>query len=114
MVAGSTSVEDSDFILAAEILASLVEYILYLYVAYVKCIVHPLLSCMVQVLEEDLAKGLVYPRLDMIRHVSASIAAGVSSAMHDSGRATLPRPAGDMYEHCKSAMYSPSYDFEIV
>jgi malic enzyme len=61
-----------------------------------------------------LAKGLVYPRLDLIRQVSAKIAAGVAAAMHDSGRASLPRPAGDMLAHCEAAMYKPSYDVEIV
>lgn len=57
-------------------------------------------------------QGLVYPRLQLIRHVSASIAAGVAAAMHASGRATLPMPS-NMYEHCQRMMYNPTYDFDF-
>ena len=58
---------------------------------------------------EDLANGLVYPPLSTIRTVSQNIAAGVAQSMHESGRASLPRPA-DILKHCESLMYDPSYN----
>ena len=63
--------------------------------------------------EEDLQSGLVYPKIGMIRHVSASIAAGVAKAMHDTGRASNPMPKGDLLKHCKAIMYDPTYDFQV-
>ena len=61
-----------------------------------------------QVTEEDLALGRVYPPLTKIRDVSAFIAAAVAQIAYDEGLATEPRPY-NLLAFVKEKMYQPDY-----
>jgi malate dehydrogenase (oxaloacetate-decarboxylating)(NADP+) len=84
IASGASSITDDDFYIAAASLAS-------------------------QVPAENLALGCAYPSLDKIRTVSLNIAAAVATAVFDSGRSTVPRPA-DILAYCEQLMYTPSYE----
>lgn len=82
LAAGSTKITDHDMYVAAHSLA-------------------------MQVSQESLALGTVYPPLSEIREVSARIAADVAKNAYETGVATnLPRP-DDLLSYCKSLMYDP-------
>lgn len=61
-----------------------------------------------QVTEEDLALGRVYPPLTKIRDVSAFIAAAVAQIAYDENLATEPRPY-NLLAYVKEHMYQPDY-----
>jgi len=61
-----------------------------------------------QVTEEDLALGRVYPPLTKIRDVSAFIAAAVAQIAYDENLATEPRPY-NLLAYIKEQMYQPDY-----
>ena len=61
-----------------------------------------------QVTEEDLALGRVYPPLTKIRAVSANIAAAVAEVAYEEGLTDEPRPY-NMLAHVKDQMYQPEY-----
>lgn len=84
ILAGGTIITDDDFFLASTALASMVG-------------------------ESDLARGSVYPGLERSREVAAGIACAVAESMWQSGRATKPRPDGDLMTICRDAMYVPKY-----
>ncbi len=58
--------------------------------------------------EHDLELGRIYPALERIRDVSASIALAVAEAVYKLGLARHPRPA-NLQAAIKSAMFEPSY-----
>jgi malate dehydrogenase (oxaloacetate-decarboxylating)(NADP+) len=58
--------------------------------------------------EDDLAEGRIYPGLDRIREVSASIATAVADVAFERGLTTMKRPA-DLPAHVKAQMYEPTY-----
>ena len=60
------------------------------------------------VTEEDLALGRVYPALDRIREVSATIALDVAENAFARGFARQIRPA-DLFVHIQEYMYQPDY-----
>jgi malic enzyme len=68
-----------------------------------------LASCVTQ---KQLDMGNAYPPLNIIREVSAKIAAAVAKNVYDSGRNAggkdVQRPA-DLLAYCKSIMYTPKY-----
>jgi malate dehydrogenase (oxaloacetate-decarboxylating)(NADP+) len=53
--------------------------------------------------------GRVYPGLERIREVSATIAAATAQVAYDRGLATVPRPA-DLVVAARAAMYEPRYE----
>ena len=61
-----------------------------------------------QVTEEDLALGRVYPPLTKIRDVSAFIAAAVAQIAYDENLATEPHPY-NLLAYIKEQMYQPDY-----
>ena len=61
-----------------------------------------------QVTEEDLELGRVYPPLTKIRAVSANIAAAVAEVAYDERLTKQPRPY-NLLAHVKSMMYQPDY-----
>jgi malate dehydrogenase (oxaloacetate-decarboxylating)(NADP+) len=61
-----------------------------------------------QVTEEDLELGRVYPPLTKIRAVSANIAAAVAEVAYDEDLTNQPRPY-NILAHVKSMMYQPDY-----
>ncbi|MDX1416933.1 MAG: NAD-dependent malic enzyme [Candidatus Promineifilaceae bacterium] len=61
-----------------------------------------------QVTEEDLALGRVYPPLIKIRTVSANIAAAVAEVAFEEGLTDEPRPY-NLLAHVKDKMYQPNY-----
>jgi malate dehydrogenase (oxaloacetate-decarboxylating)(NADP+) len=61
-----------------------------------------------QVTEEDLALGRVYPPLTKIRAVSANIAAAVAEVAYDEDLTNQPRPY-NILAYVKSMMYQPDY-----
>ncbi len=61
-----------------------------------------------QVSEDDLAEGRIYPPLDRIRKVSATIATAVADVAFQRGLTTMGRPA-DLAAHVKAQMYDPTY-----
>ena len=61
-----------------------------------------------EVSESDLKQGRIYPPLDSIREVSASIAAAVINVAYDRDLAMKPMPE-DLLSHIKSMMYVPEY-----
>jgi malate dehydrogenase (oxaloacetate-decarboxylating)(NADP+) len=61
------------------------------------------------VLESDLEMGRIYPALNRIREVSASIAAAVAEVVFNEGLARVPRPA-NVLEFVKSKMWEPKYE----
>ncbi len=61
-----------------------------------------------QVTEEDLELGRIYPPLTKIRSVSANIAAAVAEVAYDEGLTEQPRPY-NILAHVKSMMYQPDY-----
>jgi malate dehydrogenase (oxaloacetate-decarboxylating)(NADP+) len=61
-----------------------------------------------QVTEEDLALGRVYPPLTKIRAVSANIAASVAEVAYDENLTDQPRPY-NILAYVKSMMYQPDY-----
>ncbi len=61
-----------------------------------------------QVTEEDLALGRVYPPLTKIRDVSAFIAAAVAQIAYDENLATEPHPY-NLLAYVKEHMYQPDY-----
>jgi len=65
-------------------------------------------SLALQVTEEDLAVGRIYPALTRMREVSAAIALAVAEAGYASKLARAPRP-DDLAAHVKSLMYDPTY-----
>jgi malate dehydrogenase (oxaloacetate-decarboxylating)(NADP+) len=83
IVSGASRVTDEMFFAAARALANEVE-------------------------EEDLEKGLIYPPLAEIRHVSAVIAAAVAEVAYQRGLATQPEPE-DLLVHVQAQMYVPKY-----
>jgi malate dehydrogenase (oxaloacetate-decarboxylating)(NADP+) len=78
------TIEDDDFIVAAESLASLVP-------------------------KEMLDVGCCYPDLSQIRHVSQKIAAAVAQHIYETGRSEMKDlPKGfDWFDHCGKLMYNP-------
>ena len=58
--------------------------------------------------DADLARGSVFPPLDRIRGISASIATAVAEVAYASGLASVPRPA-DLRGSIERLMYVPSY-----
>lgn len=84
IASGSTRVSDKDMLVAAKALA----------------------GCLT---EERLATGCLYPNLDDIREVSATVAAAVAEAAWNNGTATEPRPA-NILAHVKAHMYEPTYN----
>jgi malate dehydrogenase (oxaloacetate-decarboxylating)(NADP+) len=83
MACGARHVTDAMFFAAARALASLVT-------------------------EDDLAQGRVFPPLDRIREVSATIAAAVAEVAYRQDLATKPRP-GDIPAYIRSLRYEPRY-----
>lgn len=62
-----------------------------------------------QVLEENFAKGLIYPPFSNIRKISANIAAKVAAKVYELGLAShLPQPV-DLVKYAEGCMYSPNY-----
>jgi malate dehydrogenase (oxaloacetate-decarboxylating)(NADP+) len=61
-----------------------------------------------QVRQEDLDRGSIYPPLTAIRDVSAHIAAAVAEVAFARGLATVPRPK-DLLAWIRSQVYVPSY-----
>jgi malate dehydrogenase (oxaloacetate-decarboxylating)(NADP+) len=61
-----------------------------------------------QTLDHDLALGRIYPPLERIRDVSATIATAVAEIAFARGLATRPRPAV-LPAHVRSQMYQPVY-----
>ena len=61
-----------------------------------------------QVSQEDLDLGRIYPPLTKIRTVSASIAAAVAEVAYAEGLTDQPRPY-NILAHVKSMMYQPDY-----
>ncbi len=61
-----------------------------------------------QVTEEDLELGRIYPPLTKIRAVSANIAAAVAEVAYDEDLTNQPRPY-NILAHVKSMMYQPDY-----
>jgi malate dehydrogenase (oxaloacetate-decarboxylating)(NADP+) len=57
---------------------------------------------------EDLALGSLFPPLDRIRGISASIAIAVANVAYERGLATEPRPA-DLRARVERLMYVPTY-----
>lgn len=57
---------------------------------------------------EDLGIGSLFPPLDRIRPISASIATAVANVAYERGIATEPRP-GDVRARVESLMYVPTY-----
>lgn len=60
------------------------------------------------VTEEEMEAGLVYPRLDRIRSISALVAKAVIEKAFEEGVAQVERPT-DILEGVKAAMYYPEY-----
>lgn len=61
-----------------------------------------------QVTEEDLQVGRLYPALSRIRGVSAAIAVAVAKVAYSRGLATVPPPE-DLPAHVRAQMYRPEY-----
>jgi malate dehydrogenase (oxaloacetate-decarboxylating)(NADP+) len=61
-----------------------------------------------QVSEDDLERGLVYPRLTEIRTVSAAIAVAVAEVAYQRGLTAQPRP-DDVSADIEAQMYVPRY-----
>ncbi|KAL7122011.1 hypothetical protein ACP275_01G019300 [Erythranthe tilingii] len=62
-----------------------------------------------QAMEENYAKGLIYPPFTNIRKISAHIAANVAAKAYELGLASrLPRPK-DLVAFAESCMYTPVY-----
>lgn len=83
VMSGARRVSDNMFLVAARALADMVT-------------------------EEDLALGRVYPGLDQIRAVSATIATAVAAEAYRTGLATEPEP-DDLRAHIEAYMYNPEY-----
>ena len=60
------------------------------------------------VTENDLALGRIYPDLNRIREVSASIAVAVAEVVFARGLTRLARPS-DLASHVAAAVYQPQY-----
>jgi malate dehydrogenase (oxaloacetate-decarboxylating)(NADP+) len=86
VAAKALTIEDDDFIVAADALAELVP-------------------------KKNLDMGCCYPDLADIRHVSQSIAAAVAKHIYDNGRSEMKDlPAKfDWFDHVGKTMYTPSY-----
>jgi malate dehydrogenase (oxaloacetate-decarboxylating)(NADP+) len=61
-----------------------------------------------KVSDAHLAQGSVFPPLERIREISASIAAAVADLAYERGLATAPRPA-DLRGFVEGLMYDPTY-----
>lgn len=61
-----------------------------------------------QVKEDDLAMGRIYPPLQDIRKVSSAIAVAVAEVAYQQGLAAVPRP-DDLLAYVKSQMFDPTY-----
>ncbi|CAK9138091.1 unnamed protein product [Ilex paraguariensis] len=62
-----------------------------------------------QVMDEHLAKGMIYPPFTNIKKISAVIAAKVTTKAYELGVAThLPRPE-NLVKYAESCMYTPTY-----
>ncbi len=61
-----------------------------------------------EVTAADLARGQIYPALNRIRAVSATIALAVAELAYEKNLAARPRPA-DLKAHIRSLMYDPVY-----
>jgi len=85
LISGANTITDHDFYVAAKCLASIVS-------------------------NKETEVGCVYPPIQNIRDVSARIAAAVAENIFDTKRNSIERPVGDILDHCKHAMYTPSYD----
>ena len=57
----------------------------------------------------DLARGSVFPPLERIRQVSASIAAAIADVAYETGLVAAPRPR-DLRMFIESRMYDPRYE----
>ena len=84
IVSGATRVTDAMFLTAARTLATSVS-------------------------EADVAQGRVFPPLQRVRDISASIAAAVANVAYDTGLATEPRPH-DVRALIENQMYDPTYE----
>lgn len=62
-----------------------------------------------QVKEDDLAMGRIYPPLQDIRKVSSAIAVAVAEVAYQQELATIARP-DDLLKHVKSQMFNPVYE----
>jgi malate dehydrogenase (oxaloacetate-decarboxylating)(NADP+) len=62
-----------------------------------------------QVSENDLDMGRIYPPLQDIRKVSSAIAVAVAEVAYKRGLAAEPRP-DDLLAHIKTHMYNPIYE----
>jgi malate dehydrogenase (oxaloacetate-decarboxylating)(NADP+) len=62
-----------------------------------------------EVSQEDLAKGLVYPPIEKVRDVSAVIATAVCRIAYERGLATVPAPV-DLVAAVRASMYEPVYE----
>ena len=58
--------------------------------------------------KNDLARGGIFPPLERIREISASIATAVARVAYDTGLATESMPA-DLRRHVETLMYQPHY-----
>ena len=61
-----------------------------------------------QVTEQDLAQGSLYPPLQSVREVSAHIAQAVAEVVFEQGHAGIERPA-DLLAHIRASVYDPRY-----
>ncbi len=61
------------------------------------------------VLDSDLQMGRIYPSLTRIREVSAAIGAAVAEMAWKDGTGRAPRPAGNLLEHVRNAIWKPEY-----
>ena len=59
--------------------------------------------------DADLKEGRVFPPLDRIREISASIAVAVARLAYDAGLASVPEPA-DLRVFIEAARYRPDYE----
>ena len=59
--------------------------------------------------DADLAQGSIFPPLEDVREISASIATAVADIAYETGLATEPRP-DDVRPFVESQMYHPTYD----
>eukprot|EP00281_Chroomonas_sp_CCMP1168_P021511 CAMPEP_0206232478 /NCGR_PEP_ID=MMETSP0047_2-20121206/11437_1 /ASSEMBLY_ACC=CAM_ASM_000192 /TAXON_ID=195065 /ORGANISM="Chroomonas mesostigmatica_cf, Strain CCMP1168" /LENGTH=647 /DNA_ID=CAMNT_0053656217 /DNA_START=11 /DNA_END=1954 /DNA_ORIENTATION=+ len=72
-----------------------------------KCFLVAAKSLAMQVSEERLAQGTLYPDLKNIREVSAQIAVDVAEYMYETGKALKSPKPTDMLAYVKSLMYHP-------
>ena len=61
-----------------------------------------------QVGEDELARGLLYPDVSRLRHITAASAAAVCAEAFECGVATIEAP-GDFHQAAREAMWGPEY-----